>query len=341
MRRVCALALLLVVACDDEVVGFGDTGGGSTTQALDDGSTTAEPEPDPTTSSTTDEPQGSSSSGVADDPPEGPPQYIAYGREGGLAASWDDGENWIDVADPEGMVEREDLVRGEERIVLVGGADTAVTLDGVNWEHADVEGLGYIRGVAYGSGGFVTVGLDHLAWSSDGLQWEDASGGSTKFDFVDVAYGDGRFVAVGVGQMATSENGQNWTVTTIGGAKLTSITFGDGRFVAVGEEGRIIETQDGVTLLRDASSGFPNLGELHFCEDEFVVTESGEFLVSPDADDWGSSPTPNDGAFACVGTTYVLAKAEGMFRSVQLGALDLVHEPAVQLTRVHATGLQK
>lgn len=330
------LALFLVVACDDEVIGFGDAGGGSTTQAQDDSSTTAEPEP--TTSSTADTAEASSSTGAADDPPEGLPQYVAYGREAGLAASWDDGETWIDVPDPVGMIEREDLARGEDRIVLVGAADTAVTLDGVNWEHADVDGLGYMRGVAYGSGGFASVGLGHLAWSWDGLEWEDASGGSTKFDFVDVANGDGRFVAVGVGQMATSENGQDWTVTTIGGAKLTSITFGDGRFVAVGEEGRIIETQDGVALLRDESSAYPNLGELHFCEDEFVVTESGEFLVSPDADGWGSSPTPNDGAFACAGTTYVLAKAEGVFRSVQLGALDLAHVPTVQLTRVHATG---
>jgi hypothetical protein len=281
---------------------------------------------------------GSSSSGTIDDLPDGPPKYVAYGREGGLAVSYDDGETWADVPDPEGMLEREDLTRGEERIVLVGGADTAVTLDGINWEHADVDGLGYMRGVAYGSGLFVTVGLNHLAWSSDGLSWEDASGGSTKFDFVDVAFGGGRFVAVGVGQMATSENGQNWTVTTIGGAKLTSITFGDGRFVAVGEEGRIIETQDGETLLRDASTEFIDFGELHFCEDEFVVTHAGEFLVSPDADGWGSSATPNDGSFACVGSTYVMAKADGMFRSLQLGALDLTHVPEQLLSRVHATG---
>ncbi|MCR9162437.1 MAG: hypothetical protein ACE37F_19630 [Nannocystaceae bacterium] len=333
--------MLLVVACDDEVIGFDETGGGSTEAAVSEGAASVASETDSTGSSTSEGTLESSSTGIGEDPPLGPPQYVAYGREAGLAVSYDDAQTWVDVPEPAGMIEREDLARGEERIVLVGGADTAVTFDGVSWEHADVDGLGYIRGVAYGSGGFVSVGLDHLAWSWDGLAWDDVREGSTDFDLVDVAYADDRFVAVGVGQMATSQNGQEWTFTTIGGPKLTSIAFGDGRFVAVGEEGRIIETQDGLTLLRDASSGFLNLGELHFCDDSFVVTDSGGFLVSPDADAWESLETPNDGNFACSGSTYVLAKTEGLFRSVQLGALDAVHEPPVPLTRVHATPLKK
>lgn len=335
-RLTClAAALLTLAACDDEVVGFADGPGSSTGATISTTSNTGTTGPDASTSSDGGASSSSSSGGLED----GLPDYVAYGFEAAVAVSFEDGETWIDAPELAEMPRREGLARGEERIVLVGGDRSAVTVDGLAWDVQSFEVPGYARAVVYGSGGFASVGLDHLAWSDDGQTWSDASDEQPSFDLVAVAYGDDRFVAVGVDHIATSANGQDWTLTPVVGEKLRSVVFGDGRFVAIGELGRILETQDGLDVLRDEPSGMTGLGTLRFCEDTFVIGASGRYWRSPDADAWTEVMAIGEGAFACSGTSWVVAKTEGLFWGAELGGFDAAHTAESVLYEVEFTGL--
>ncbi len=334
MRLACVVAMTLgAVACDDEVIGFAEVAAtGSSTGGASSGSGV-----ELSSSSSTGTAMESSSSGtVAED---GLPDYVAYGFEASVAVSFEDGETWIDVAEFADMPIREALARGEDRIVLVGADRSAVSLDGLTWAVNPLEVPGYARAVAYGSGGFASVGLDHLAWSADGEAWSDVGGDVSGLDLVALASGGGRFGGAGIDQIATSEDGQNWTVTPAAGEKLFSLAYGDGRFVAIGELGRILETQDGVTILRDEASGLVGLGGIRVCDDTFVIGGSQRYWLSPDADAWTELMSIGDGAFACSGTSWVVAKAEGLFWGPELGAFDSAHTAKSVFYEVEFTGL--
>ncbi|MBV1858789.1 MAG: hypothetical protein KUG77_10285 [Nannocystaceae bacterium] len=325
--------MLGVSGCDDEVVGFAEV----TNDGASTGVATASTGPEPSASSSTGLSLEDSSSGLAAQ--DGLPDYVAYGFEAGLAVSFEDGEAWTDVPALGEMPLREAMVRGEDRIVVVGGDRSATTLDGFAWDVSAFDVSGYARAVAYGSGGFVSVGFDHFAWSEDGQTWSDARGDLMGLDLVALAYGGGRFVAVGIDQVVTSENGQDWSATEAVGEKLTSVVFGDGRFVAVGELGRILETQDGVTILRDEASGLAGLGTIRFCDDTFVIGTANRYWLSPDADDWTEVASAGDGAFACSGTSWVLAKLEGLFWAPELGVFSPAHTAKSVFYEVEFTGL--
>lgn len=335
MRRALVCAALVVVGCDDEVVGFAqssETSGGSTSTdvATSEGTSSSGEGSSSTTAA-----ESSSSTGSLQ---QGLPDFIAYGREAGLALSFDDGASWQDSDALDAMPFREGAVRGEERLVVVGGEHSAVTTDGGAWTISPPLGLGYARDVEYGSGGFAAVGLDHLAWSSDGESWDDARGGATGFDLLAVAYGNERFVAVGVDQMATSTDGQAWTTTAIPGEKLHAVAFGAGRFVAVGETGRIVETTDGETLVQDTPSGMGSLGEVHYCTDRFAIGADGMFWFSDDAATWTEAATGSQGAFACSGSSWVIVKDEGLFHGPAVQGLMLAHTPPQVLFEAEFTG---
>lgn len=332
-RLACVVAMTLgLLGCDDEVVGFADGGGGSSTS----GSSGAELSTSSSTTGTLAESSSSSSGAVVE---EGLPDYVAYGFETGVAVSFEDGEAWTDIPELAGVAAHEAVARGEDRIVLVGADQSAMTVDGLTWEVNPFGVPGYARSVAYGSGGFASVGLDHMAWSEDGQTWSDTLGPVVDLDLVALAYGGGRFVAVGVDQIAMSEDGQDWTVTAAPGEKLFALVFGDGRFVAIGEAGRILETQDGVTILRDEASGLAGLGGIRFCDDTFVVGGAERYWLSPDADAWTEVISIGQGAFACSGTSWVVAKAEGLFWAPELGVFDMAHTAKSVFYEVEFTGL--
>jgi len=135
-----------------------------------------------------------------------------------------------------------------------------------------------------------------------------------------------------------SEDGHSWALTEVGGEKLTSIAYGDGRFVAVGGLGRVLETADGLTVLRDELTG-RDFGDLHVCGEAFVAGGPGRFWTSADAQAWDEVLLSNEGAFACSEGVYVVAKREGLYRSVGLGSLDQVHLPVGDGVRVRALDL--
>ncbi len=318
---VLLVAIGVLAGCGDEVIGFAQQAAASTTDVSASSSGATE------TSSSTDAPDpstgSSSSTGSAS---QGPPDLIAYGFDEGMALSFDDGATWVEVEDPDTTNDaREGIAAGEDRIVLVGAQRSMMTFDGLSWtEQTWGSSLGYARDVAYGSGGFASVGLGHVIWSWDGENWEDARGGATTFDLVAIAYGGGRFVATGVDIMATSENGQDWVFTDVPGEKLHTVAYGDGRFVAVGELGRVLETANGVDVLRDVPSGLGGLGHIRFCQDVFVVAAGSRLWQSADADAWSEVITNGD-TLACTETTWVTLHQGTFYRGDTTASLMPVH----------------
>ncbi len=335
-RLLCVVAVSLgLAACDDEVVGFADMADSSSSTGVQVGNTSTTGA-QPSTSGSDDTSSASSSDGGLHD---GLPHYVAYGFEAGVAVSFDDGQTWTDAPELADMPAREALARGEDRVVLVGGQRSARTLDGMAWDVRPLDVDGYARAVAYGSGGFASVGLDHLAWSQDAEVWSDTRGGQTGMDLVAVTYGEDRFVAVGVEHIATSQDGQDWTLTPVTGEKLRSVVFGDGRFVAVGELGRILETQDGVSVLRDEASGLVGLGTLRVCDDVFVIGGSARYWTSPDAQAWTEVLSIGDGAFACSGTSWVVPKPDALYRAAEPRDFAPVHTAKSVFYEAEFTGL--
>lgn len=302
------LMTLLAVAwplcgCADEIVGY---------QSLDSGSTLA---------SGSSGSLGSSDSGDASDVSDASgsgdadllPDYVAMGFLETIAVSFDDGRNWQEVLEPSSPVEvtHEGLTRGADRIVIVGGFSTLVSTDGITWESYG-DNLGYAHDVAYGAGTFVSVGQGRRARSDDAIGWIDERPDDTDFNFQAITFGGGRFVAVGQDLIATSVDGIDWQTTPLAGSKLHAIAFGNDRFVAVSEEGRVVVTTDGQTILSDVTDG-PAYGSICFFEGEFVALAQQVVRTSELGQEWREFSVPHSDNMGC-GPVSVVAVASEQVR---------------------------
>ena len=105
-----------------------------------------------------------------------------------------------------------------------------------------------LRGVAYGNGTYVTVGvLGTILNSSNGIDWATCNSGTTQ-QLNAVTFGKGRFVVGGnAGLMLWSTNGVNWTNASVpvathdidGLGYGTGTNFPDGLFVAMVSSNRV------------------------------------------------------------------------------------------------------
>ena len=305
----------LVAGCGDEVIGY----------AVSDTESTADSETS----------EGSDDSGGVDD---ALPDWVAVGFMDTIAVSFDDGRSWSVVPDPEieGETTREGMIRGPDRIVIVGGMHTLVSTDGMTW---DVYGdaLGYARDVAWGNDTFVSVGLDRLARSDDAVGWVDARNGAFDFDLSSVAYGNGRFVAVGWDSLGTSVDGVTWELTELTGPKVYSIAFGNGRFVGVGEEGRVIVTTDGVTLDSDTTQG-PYFDGICFFQGEFVALSGWTVRTSEDAVEWREFAIEPAHSLGCGPASIVGVQEDWLNRGDDLLSMEPVQSLGVPMHTAQYTG---
>lgn len=144
-----------------------------------------------------------------------------------------------------------------------------------------------VRGLAAGQGKFVMAigggGTQKLAVSEDGVAWGlmmPALNNPGRNGYSDVTYGKGRFVAGGGHISIVSSDGQSWGMEgTMGsGGILRNLTFGDymgGRFVAVGDQGRRMNSSDGVTWGSEVSGGDARLHGVAYGAGVFVaITEN-------------------------------------------------------------------
>ncbi|MBI1175947.1 hypothetical protein GC207_00750 [bacterium] len=116
------------------------------------------------------------------------------------------------------------------------------------------------RDMTFGSGLFVTVGLNGLiATSTNGVNWVQRTSGTTGILF-SVAYGDGLFVAVGAegtqGVILTSNDGIYWQLQFVD-KPLSDVTFNDGEFLIIGGSfmgsGTSLTSSDGIYFNEPAS----------------------------------------------------------------------------------------
>jgi hypothetical protein len=177
----------------------------------------------------------------------------------------------------------------------------------------------YLRGITYGGGQFVTVGVRALyqyddngrfvdltqmlaiLTSPDGRTWTDRNPGISYPAAVDpglkIAFGNGEYVAVGTDLIATSSDGVAWANKAPPGiGSLEDVAYGNNRFVAVGcgpeNCGLILSSLDAATWTPSASGVTTDLSHIVYGNGQFVVAgEAGVILTSPDGVSWTSRGT--------------------------------------------------
>ena len=216
----------------------------------------------------------------------------------GFVFSSPDGAGWSDGGPAD---VRNDVAYGAGRYVTVGPAGSIdVSLDGVAWAKATTPGgdilpgidlsLVDLRGVVYGSNGFVAVGYwrsrGTILHSPDGWRWELVLQEPTEFALSDVAYGQGVYVAVGNGHILTSPDGVSWVERRNDLSHLYAVAFGAGRFYAVGEDGAIYSSSDAMEWIDQSIShelldGYRDRGTGDFdARDLHGVTVAGGFALA-------------------------------------------------------------
>lgn len=146
-----------------------------------------------------------------------------------------------------------------------------------------------VRGLGAGNGLFVAAvgggGVRKLWVSDDGVGWNKMM--LTGNGYSDVAFGNGKFVAGGGHESTVSTDGMSWGMPgKMGeGGILRHLGFGNydgGRFVGVGDEGRRMNSKDGVTWSSQVQEG-PSLNGIDFGAGVFVaITSTSETRYSED-----------------------------------------------------------
>lgn len=159
-------------------------------------------------------------------------------------------DNWLNIAYENGrFIALRAAMPGSH-----GGAGyISTSTDGVNWTAPKPVGTVEWRGITYGNGKFVVVGLaGYMALSTDGLNWYLPFEIGTN-TWNDVTFGNGRFVAVGSnGGIATSTDGANWSIIKKSEKDIRweSIAYANGKFLVIGTDnnsGVVTTSKDGIT----------------------------------------------------------------------------------------------
>jgi hypothetical protein len=198
--------------------------------------------------------------------------------------------------------------------------------DGVTWTASSVTGANdiYFRGITYGNGRFVAVGVqqfgpNQVMVSTDGVSW--SLYGPADREWSSVAYGAGVFVAVsrtnlGVGSVMTSSDGATWTVAPAAqDNNWNSVVYAGGQFVAVAEDGanRVMTSPDGVTWTLRTAASASGWYSVTYGDGRYVATAwtgTDRVMTSPDGITWSAqsgfeaaqwpSVTFGDGLFVAV-----------------------------------------
>lgn len=246
------------------------------------------------------------------------PLFVAVGQDG-LRLSSADGSAWShQQTGREGETYRA-AAAGNGLAAAVGsyGGDNilAATADGKAWKTGKHEAkyVQYLRGLAFGDGGFLGLGGDpgsvgsskpFAMRSKDALTWDGPHDIPGKHILRRAAWGGGRFVAVGDrGRRATSPDGKTWADAPEAKAldTLVDVAFGNGVFVGVGLHGLRMTTEDGVRWSAPVrGEEGEHLNSVVFAEDRFVAVGAGATYVSVDGSKWERFPN----ADAPVATVY-------------------------------------
>jgi hypothetical protein len=218
--------------------------------------------------------------------------------------TWTNDENDISNGGDDGYLVRGVGYGDGKFVAAVGGAGVQklfLSLDGVTWDRQQLDGNGF-SDVVYGAGRFVAGGGHASRISFDGKNWEQpgtmGSGGILRrMTFGD--YQGGRFVAVGdEGRRMNSTDGVTWGNQVSSGAGLIGVAFGAGRFVAIRASGSIVYSDDGgASWTEDTIAGATNLRGILFDGRVFIVTTADQTFRSPDGAQWSHAGNEGPGPF--------------------------------------------
>ncbi len=147
---------------------------------------------------------------------------------------------------PKGLGQLYGVTWADDRFVAVGDDCACVSPDGELWIKQAVP-TGYWRGVAFGGGTLVAVGLSGTVMYSEdsGEVWQE--GVAPPGDWNSVAFGNGMFVAVTDGSIMRSLDGRTqWVAKSVPQGYGISVSFGNGVFAALGNKG-VMTSTDGET----------------------------------------------------------------------------------------------
>lgn len=269
-----------------------------------DDAATQQPEPDAGRADTGTPAQpdtGVPDSGTVAPMPGTVPVYVAVGYGTRRIVSCDYGQTWkndefdVDNGGDDGYLAR-GLTTGEGKFVAaVGGGGVQMLMtsdDGVAWNRIMRDGNGY-SDVAYGNGLFVAGGGHISLTSPDGVMWGDpgsmGGGGIVRH----LAFGDymgGRFVGVGdQGRRVNSRDGVAWDNNVEGGDTLRGVDYGNGVFVAITSGSATQYSEDGGDSWQSGSiSGASNVRGILFDGERFIVTSRSNSYTSTNGKDWQS-----------------------------------------------------
>lgn len=194
------------------------------------------------------------------------------------------------------------------------------------WTQRTQAALTGTRGLAYGNGMYVAVGLNGSsaavgATSPDGVTWTALVISAIQA----IIFANGMFVAVGTNTVQTSTNGTTWTTRTIPVGTWTSITYGGGLFVAGGSSGAIATSPDGITWTARTGAGGGNFASIAYGAGRFVALSqaiNGGGATSTDGINWTLITTPvgitaqslvfANGLFVAVGDSGAITSPDGL-----------------------------
>jgi hypothetical protein len=205
--------------------------------------------------------------------------FIAVGNHGWTYVSTN-GANWRLETLPSSESSLVDVTHGGGTFAAVGDTElcpcgwVATSQNSTNWNLVDIADIRYLRGIAYGEGRFVAVGLSaagagytrrNIFTSTNSFtNWQSAATVQTN-DLFAVAYGNDVFVTAGeehyrgTGRIVTSADGQSWGAAAIPTTNaLRSLRFVEGFFFAAGKSGVLLTSTNGVDWqLRTAFTSGP------------------------------------------------------------------------------------
>jgi hypothetical protein len=117
-------------------------------------------------------------------------------------------------------------------LVFANAGMLATSLDGTNWDLANIGTNALLSAGAAGNGRCVVASSRGLYWSPDAHNWTKVLPALSPSD---VAFGNGLYAGVGTSSAYRSASGTNWTSVGLGFANtFDRISFANGKFFAMG-----------------------------------------------------------------------------------------------------------
>lgn len=182
------------------------------------------------------------------------------------------------------------ILKGKSIFGLAGG----LRVPGYFWERRPTtlpSGLqGRIRGIAYGNGLWVAVGLGKALTSSNGITWAERILPVSDRWWNSVDYGNGLWVIAGQQAIASSLNGVSWTLRSypFSYPYFNAVKFADGLWVVAGDTGELMTSTNGTSwTARNSAFDSSSINDVAYGNGLWVVCgQYGKISTSTNGTSW-------------------------------------------------------